>query len=154
MRVAAGGEVTHPKTGARMAPTPLDGPAVDDPSDRRRALAAWLTSSDNQMFARNFVNRFWGYFLGRGLVEPIDDLRATNPPSNPELLDALAKDFVAQKFDLKHLMRTILNSRTYQLSSTATDDNARDSVFATHYPVKRLTAEQLLDAICFAAGSP
>src|SRR5947209_17307967 len=93
--------------------------------------------------------------MGRGLVEPLDDMRATNPPSNPELLDALAKDFVDHKYDLKHLLRTILNSRAYQLSSLKTDGNAADgaNVMHTRYTVKRLTAEQLADAIDFATGT-
>ena len=94
---------------------------MDDPFDRRRKLAEWLTAQDNPFFARNIVNRFWGYTMGRGLVEPLDDMRATNPASNPELLDALAKDFVEHKYDLKHLLRTILNCRAYQLSSLKTD---------------------------------
>ena len=76
-----------------------------------------MAAPDNPFFARALANRLWGHFMGRGLVEPIDDMRVTNPPSNPELLDALAKDFVAHKFDLKHLIRTIMNSTTYQLSS-------------------------------------
>ena len=87
---------------------------MDDPFDRRVKLAEWLTAKDNPFFARNIVNRFWGYLMGRGLVEPLDDMRATNPSTNPELLDALAKDFAEHKFDLKHLLRTILNSRAWQ----------------------------------------
>ncbi|HEV3116231.1 MAG TPA: DUF1553 domain-containing protein, partial [Gemmataceae bacterium] len=112
-------------------------------------LADWLTAKENPFFARNIVNRFWGYYMGRGLVEPLDDMRATNPASNPELLDALAKDFAEHHFDLKHLMRTIMNSHGYQLSSTATPGNEADAknVFFTHYTVKRLTAEQLADAL-------
>ena len=153
VRVNSGGEVGHPKTGRRMEPKPLDAPPADDPVDRRRALAAWLTSKENMMFSRNIVNRYWGYLMGRGIVDPIDDMRVTNPPSNPELLDALAKDFSANGFDFKHLLRTILNSRTYQLSANATPENKMDNTFATHYTVKRLTAEQLLDAINFATGT-
>src|SRR5262249_8836552 len=105
--------------------------------------------------ARNMVNRFWGYFMGRGLVEPLDDMRATNPASNPELIDALAADFAQHQFDLKHLMRTILNSRAYQLSSAATPGNEadRNNVFFTRYTMKRLTAEQLADALDFATGT-
>src|SRR5205823_2216194 len=86
---------------AGSPPHPLEGAAVDDPVDRRRALAAWLTSKENRFFARNFANRLWGYVMGRGIVEPVDDLRATNPPSNPALLDALAKEFVDHGFDQK-----------------------------------------------------
>src|SRR5262249_26328844 len=114
------GEQTHPRKGSVVPPHPLDGPVTDDPFDRRRKLAEWLTAKENPFFARNLVNRFWGYYMGRGLVEPLDDLRATNPPANPELLDALAHDFAEHGFDLKHLMRTIMSSHGYQLSSDAT----------------------------------
>src|SRR5262249_49913055 len=139
------GEQTHPRKGGVVKPHPLDGPETDDPLDRRRKLAEWLTAPTNPYFARNFVNRFWAYTMGRGLVEPIDDLRATNPASIPDLLDALAADFVAHKYDLKHLLRTIFNSWAYQLSSTKTPGNAADAanVYHTRYTAKRLTAEQL-----------
>jgi hypothetical protein len=149
------GEQTQPRKGTVVKPHPLDGPDMDDPFDRRRKLAEWLTARDNPFFARNIVNRFWGYTMGRGLVEPLDDMRATNPPSNPELLDALAKDFAEHKYDLKHLLRTILNSRAYQLSSLKTEGNAADAgnVQHTRYTVKRLTAEQLADALDFATGT-
>ncbi len=95
-----------------------------------------------------------GYLLGRGLVEPVDDLRATNPPSNPALLDALAADFVDSGFNLKQLLRTIMTSRLYQLDSQPTAANAADSRFYSHYQVKRLAAEALLDAIDYATGMP
>jgi hypothetical protein len=149
------GEQTQPRKGTVVKPHPLDGPDMDDPFDRRRKLAEWLTARDNPFFAKNIVNRFWGYTMGRGLVEPLDDMRATNPPSNPELLDSLAKDFVEHKYDLKHLLRTILNSRAYQLSSLKADGNAADAgnVYHTRYTVKRLTAEQLADALDFATGT-
>ncbi len=149
------GEQTQPRKGGVIKPHPLDGPDMDDPFDRRRKLADWLTAKDNPFFARNIVNRFWGYLMGRGLVEPLDDMRATNPPSNPELLDALAKDFVEHKYDLKHLLRTILNSRAYQLSSLKAEGNAADAadIYHTRYTVKRLTAEQLADALDFATGT-
>src|SRR5579871_188393 len=149
------GEQNHPRKGGIVKPHPLDGAVLDDPFDRRRKLADWLTAPSNPFFARNMVNRFWGYYMGRGLVEPLDDLRATNPPSNPELLDSLAQDFTANRFDLKHLMRTIMNSRGYQLSSTITPGNADDAgnVFFARYTVKRLTAEQLADAIDGATGT-
>ncbi len=129
------GEQTHPRKGGVVKPHPLDGADMDDPFDRRRKLAEWLTGKDNPFFARNFANRFWAYTMGRGLVEPIDDMRATNPPSNPELLDALAADFAGHKFDLKHLLRTIYNSRAYQLSSLKTPGNAVDAanVYHTRY---------------------
>jgi len=155
VHLRSAGEQTHPRKGGVVKPHPLDGPEMDDPFDRRRKLADWLTAPDNPFFAKNIVNRFWGYLMGRGLVEPLDDLRATNPASNPELLDALAKDFIAHKYDLKHLLRTILNSRAYQLSSLKTDGNAADAgnVQHTRYTVKRLTAEQIADALDFASGT-
>jgi hypothetical protein len=128
---------------------------MDDPFDRRRKLAEWLTAKDNPFFARNVVNRFWAYTMGRGLVEPIDDMRETNPPSNPELLDALARDFVKSGYDMKHLLRTIFRSRAYQLSATPAPANRADASNTYHarYTRKRLTAEQLADAIDFATGT-
>jgi hypothetical protein len=151
--VAGAGEVRQPRSGKVMSPTPLNDKPADDPIDRRRALAHWLTAGSSPWLSRNVVNRYWGYLLGKGLVNPIDDLRATNPPSNPELLDALAEAFTASGFDLKQLLRLILNSRVYQLSALATPDNALDTTYFTHYLVKRLTAEQLLDAINSATGT-
>jgi hypothetical protein len=149
------GEQTHPRKGGVVSPHPLDGPTMDDPFDRRRKLAEWLTAKDNPFFARNFVNRFWAYAMGRGLVEPIDDLRATNPPSIPDLLDALAADFADHKYDLKHLLRTIFSSHAYQLSAAVTPGNEADAgnVYHTRYTRKRLTAEQLADALDFATGT-
>jgi len=155
VKVNRTGDIRHPRTRQTMAPTPLMGEPIDPEKfiDLRRPLAKWLTSPENELFARNIVNRFWGYLMGTGLVEPLDDMRATNPPSNPELLDALAKDFVAHHYDLKHLVRTIMTSRAYQLSSHPTDKNAADTRFYTHYNVKRLPAEVLLDAVDHAAGT-
>jgi hypothetical protein len=149
------GDSRHPRTGQVVKPHALDAPVTDDPFDRRRKLAEWLTARDNGFFARNVVNRFWGYTMGRGLVEPIDDLRATNPPSNPELLDSLAKDFVEHKYSLKHLLRTIMSARAYQLSSAVLPGNKADvqNIYYTRYSVKRLTAEQLADALDFATGT-
>jgi hypothetical protein len=149
------GEQNHPRKGGVVKPHPLDGPNMDDPFDRRRKLAEWLASKDNPLFARNLVNRFWGYYMGRGLVEPLDDLRATNPPTNPQLLDALAKDFAASNFNLKHLLRTIMNSSGYQLSSTITPGNDADkeNIFFARHTVKRLGAEQLADALDAATGT-
>src|SRR5207302_6208370 len=105
-------------------------------------------------FARNVVNRYWGYLLGRGLYDPVDDQRVTNPPSNPELLDALAQDFAAHGFDVKHLLRILLTSEVYQRSANPTPENRLDEVFATNYTVKRPGADDLLDAVDFATGSP
>ena len=137
-----------------MKPTPLDGQPVDDPLDRRIPLAKWLTSSENDLFARNVVNRYVGYLLGRGLVEPIDDMRSTNPPTNVELMQALSRDFRSSGFNVKHLMKTIMNSRLYQLDSQPTPENAADNRFYSHFKVKRISAEPLLDAIDYATGSP
>ena len=149
------GEVTHPRTGKAMPPTPLDGKPIDDPLDRRIPLANWLTSAENPFFARNpLVNRYFAYLMGRGLVEPIDDLRATNPPTNPALMTALADDLVKSGYDIKHLLRTIMNSRLYQLDSQPTKENAGDDKFYSHYDVKRLAAEPLLDAISYATSVP
>jgi hypothetical protein len=143
------GDVTHPRTDRYVKPHVLDGPAVDDPEDRRRPLADWLTAPDNPFFARNMVNRFWACLMGRGLFEPVDDFRVTNPPANPELLDALAEDFVRHRHDFKHLMRSILQSRAYHLAADSTPGNAADAanVHFTRYTRKRLTAEQLADAL-------
>jgi hypothetical protein len=151
--VAPAGEVRNPRSGKVMPPTPLGASQpVDDPMDRRRALAQWLTDPGNLLFARNIVNRHWAHFLGRGLVEPVDDIRDTNPPTNPELLDALARDLVANGYDLRHLLRMIMNSRTYQLSSRPEPGNAGDAVYYSHYYPKRLRAEPLLDAVCQVTG--
>jgi hypothetical protein len=153
VRVNASGEVSNPRTGKQMMPAPLDGEPTDDAVDRRRALAGWLTGPQNGHFSRNIVNRYWGYLMGRGIVDPVDDMRVTNPPSNPELLDALAREFTEHKFDLKHLLRTIMTSEVYQLSSQPTRDNRQDEVFFTKYTLKRMAAEELLDAINFATGA-
>jgi hypothetical protein len=149
------GEQNHPRKGGLVKPRPLDGDEMNDPIDRRVKLAEWMTGPGNPFFGRNIVNRFWGYTMGRGLVEPIDDMRATNPASNPELLDALAADFVKHKYDLKHLLRTIMNSRAYQLSSIKTPANEQDAmnVHYTRYTVRRLSAEQMADALDFATGT-
>jgi hypothetical protein len=150
--VNSGGEVYHPKSGALMKPTPLFAEPVDDPQDRRIALAKWLTGQDHEMFTRNVVNRYVGYLLGRGLIDPIDDLRSTNPPSNAPLMNALVADFRNSKLDVKQLMRSIMNSRLYQLDSQPTPDNVGDERFYSHYRVKRLNAETLLDGIDHATG--
>jgi hypothetical protein len=150
----SGGEVHNPRTGQLMKPTPLHGQSIPESRDRRQQLAGWLTSPQNRYFAHNVVNRYVAALLGRGLVEPVDDLRATNPASNPELFDALADDFVQHGYNLKHLLRTILNSRLYQLDATPTPANAADSRFYSHYTVKRLAAEPLLDAIDAATRMP
>jgi hypothetical protein len=148
--------VPHLRRGVPMPPTPLDGKALpfDSPKDRREYLVAWLTAPDNPYFAKALVNRVWRNFLGRGLVEAEDDLRATNPPTNPELFDALAKDFVDKHYDVKHLIRTVMNSSTYQRSSKPVPGNETDDRFYSHYLVRRLSAEVLLDAYSQATGVP
>jgi len=150
--VKATGEVNHPRTGKKLSPTPLGGPSSDHLLDRRIPFSEWLTSPDNEYFARSVANRYIGYLLGYGLVDPVDDMRSTNPPSNGQMLDAIAKDFVDSGYDLKHLIRTIMNSRLYSLSSQPTADNAADHRFFSHFHVKRLSAEPLLDAIDHATG--
>ena len=113
-----------------------------------------MVDADNPFFARAVANRYWAHFFGRGIVDPLDDMRITNPPSNPELLDALAQDLVAHHYDLKHLIRTICQSRTYQLSSTPNEYNKHDKqTYARYYP-KRLSAEVLFDAVCQVTNSP
>jgi hypothetical protein len=151
--VSKSGDVYQPRTGKKMAPRPLGAATVDDPVDRRRALAKWLTTENHRWLAQSVVNRYWGYLLGKGLVNPIDDLRETNPATNPELLDALAGAFAASGYDLKALLRLIQSSRVYQLSALATADNRLDQLYFTHYTIKRLTAEQLLDGIDAATGT-
>lgn len=116
-------------------------------SDVRKRLADWIVGPQNPYFARNFANRYWSYLVGRGIIEPIDDLRATNPPSNAALLDALAKDFTDHKFDVKHLLRTICRSRVYQLAAERAPIRDRDGSLFTHRSLKRLSAEVLLDSV-------
>jgi hypothetical protein len=132
-----------------MKPKALGGPVLDDPAspDRRVQLAAWLTRPDNPFFARSLVNRIWFHLIGRGIVEPVDDFRDSNPPSNDELLDGLTAAFVQSRFDLKALIRSILTSRTYQLSARTNELNADDTLYFSHAYTKLLPAEVLLDAI-------
>ena len=145
---ASGNEVRQPRTGAVMPPKPLGDPAFDRPgADRRALLADWLTDDDNDFFARSMVNRIWYHVVGRGIVDPVDDFRDSNPASNVELLDALAVEFVASGYDLRHLVRTILNSRTYQLSARSNALNVEDELYFSHAVAKLLPAEVLLDAI-------
>jgi len=148
--------VNQPRTGQFLAPQPLDRIArpVDPASDPRIPLVDWMTSPDNEFFAGAMVNRLWKHFLGTGLVEPVDDLRASNPPTNPALWKALVHEFKTAKFDLKHLMRLILNSRIYQLDSATRPGNEQDTRYYSHYQARRLSAEVLLDAICQATEIP
>jgi hypothetical protein len=148
--------VVQPRTGEFLKPQPLDRIAlpVAPAQDPRGVLAAWVTDPKNEHFAGAMVNRLWAHFFHAGLVEPIDDLRASNPPSNPALFKALTEEFVRSKFDRKHVMRLILNSRAYQLSSKTRPGNAKDNRFYSHYYARRLPAEVLLDAICQVTGVP
>jgi hypothetical protein len=150
------GEVTQPRTGQQMPPKFLGGKVAEVAAggDRRLALATWLTSPENPFFAKATVNRIWFHVIGRGIIDPPDDIRDSNPPANEELLDALGKDFVANKFSIKHLVRTIMNSRTYQLSAETNKWNKDDVAYFSHAQVRMLTAEQLLDAICTATELP
>jgi len=150
------GEVTQPRSGQVMAPKFLKGAAPTLPAgkDRREVFANWVTSPENPYFAKSLVNRVWYHLMGKGIVDPVDDFRDSNPPSNDELLDALAKDFAAKKFDLRYLVRTIMNSRTYQLSAQPNDTNKDDGKYFSHAVTKLLSAEQLLDALCDVTQVP
>ena len=153
------GDVRQPRTGRVMKPKALGGPVLDDrgdadaDTDRRARLAAWLTGPDNPFFARSLVNRVWFHLMGRGIVEPVDDFRDSNPPSNDELLDGLTAAFVQSRFDLKALIRTILTSRTYQLSARTNGLNADDTLYFSHAYTRLLPAEVLLDAISTVTGT-
>ncbi|MGL6097203.1 MAG: DUF1553 domain-containing protein [Fimbriiglobus sp.] len=149
------GDALHPRTGKPTPPAPFDGSPLTDPAaDRRAYFADWLTKPDNPFFAKAAVNRVWRALMGRGLVEAEDDLRDTNPPTNPDLLDALTADFVAHGFDVKHLIRVILTSEAYQRSSVPLPANAADDRFYSRYLVRRLPAEVILDAYSDVTGVP
>src|SRR6185436_15299758 len=163
--LARGGNVTNPRTGQPAHPrflgetaslaTPRPsgaGPSAEESPDRLAALAAWLTAQPQ--FAKSQVNWIWFHLMGRGLVDPIDDFRPTNPPSHPALLDALGRDFAKHRFDVRWLIRQILNSRTYQMSAESNDTNQDDDVNYSHVLPRRLSAEQLLDAQHQVAGVP
>jgi hypothetical protein len=149
-------QARNPRTGADILAHPLGEktPAKRDAGDRRTELADWLTNPRNPWFARNLANRVWAHFLGRGLVEPVDDVRATNPPSNPELFDALADYLVQNKYDLHALIRAITASRVYQLSSQPNATNERDEQNYSRARFKRLGAEVLLDMVSQTTGVP
>ena len=139
----------NPRSGKDLKPTGLGTPALDISMERdpRHYLVDWMADTNNPFFAKSLVNRYWKHFFDRGIVEPEDDMRETNPPSNPELLDKLARHFVETKFDIKELVRTICRSQTYQLSSLPNDYNLKDKQnFSRYYP-KRLKAEPLYDAL-------
>jgi hypothetical protein len=150
------GEVTQPRTGKVMAPKFMGGAVAEIPpgKDRREVLADWLASGNNPFFAKSMANRIWYHLNGKGIVDPVDDFRDSNPSANDELLDALAKDFVESKFDMKHLIKVIMTSRTYQLSAKANEFNKEDAKYFSHAVTKLLTAEQLLDALCAVTEVP
>lgn len=150
------GELTQPRTGKVMLPKFMGGavPEIAPGRDRREALGKWMASGDNPFVPKSVVNRIWFHLMGKGIVDPVDDFRDSNPSANDDLLDALAKDFVKNKFDAKHLIRTIMNSRTYQLSAQTNEFNKDDNKYFSHAVTKLLTAEQLLDAICQVTDVP
>ena len=150
------GDVLYPKLARPLPPAPLDAPSISLSSeeDRRIVFANWLTSPDNAMFSRTIVNRVWANFMGRGLVDPMDDLRATNPASNEELLAALSKDFVDHGYDVQRLIRTIMNSSLYQLSSEANSTNQSDNIYYSKHIIRRLSGEVILDAMSQVTGAP
>jgi hypothetical protein len=151
------GNVTNKRTQKPAEPKPLDAApmtALSGDDDPRQLLVDWMTSPKNPFFAKTVANRYWAHFFGRGIVDPLDDMRITNPPSNPELLDALAQNLIDNKYSLKALIKTICKSRTYQLASTPNEFNKHDKqAYARYYP-KRLQAEVLLDALCQVTDSP
>ena len=143
------GELIQPRTGEPQIPAPLDGEPIDPaaPEDRREALAEWLTDPGNTLFSRAITNRVWAAYFGRGLVDPVDDLRASNPASNEPLLNALSEYLVENEFDLKALMRAILQSETYQRSGEVLSENRDDTKYYSRYYPRRLMAEVLYDGI-------
>jgi hypothetical protein len=150
------GNVQNKKTGKPAEYKPLDGQPMEIGSmeDPRQKLVDWMTAKDNPFFARAVANRYWAHFFGRGIVDPLDDMRVTNPPSNPELLDGLAKELTDNNYSLKHLIKVIVKSRTYQLSSTPNEFNKHDKQnYARYYP-RRMSAEVLFDAVNQVAGAP
>ena len=143
------GEMKHPVGGRVMKPKFLGGdePEIGKDNNRREVLAKWLASPQNPYFARNMANIIWAHFLGKGIIEPVDDIRVSNPPSNPELLDALAAKLTEYNYDFKKLIRDICTSRTYQLSTRANATNALDDRNFSRASIRRLRAEVLLDCI-------
>jgi hypothetical protein len=150
------GEFMDSRLMVPMPPKPLDSAALpsEAPGDTRLYFAKWLTAPENPFFARNIVNRVWRNFMGRGLIEPVDDLRDTNPATNEELLNALVKDFVAHGYDVDYLIRTIMQSATYQISSKPLKENVDDDKYGSHFMIRRLPAEVLLDAYSQVTNVP
>lgn len=148
------GDVKHPVTGAVMRPKFLGGDTPDIKGEtRREVLARWLTAPDNPYFARNIANIVWAHFLGRGIIEPVDDVRISNPPSNSELLDALADHLVEYQYDFKKLVRDICTSRTYQLDTQPNDNNGTDDRNFARASIRRIRAEVLLDCVSQVTGT-
>tara|TARA_Y100001968_G_scaffold50907_2_gene41735 strand:- start:9860 stop:12085 length:2226 start_codon:yes stop_codon:yes gene_type:complete len=147
--IANRGDLIQPRTGKPQPPAPLDGQAIESnsPEDRREVLAAWLTAPENPYFTRSIANRVWANFFGRGIVEPVDDLRVSNPASNEPLLEAISAHLVENRYDLKALMRLILQSETYQRTSAPLPENMGDQKYYSRYYPRRLMAEVLQDAI-------
>jgi hypothetical protein len=154
--VSNDGELIQPLKGLPQPPTPLDGESIsfDAPGDRREHLAIWLTAPTNPYFSRSITNRVWANFMGVGIVESVDDMRLSNPASNEELLVALSQYLVDNDYDLKQLMRVILQSNTFQRSSQSLPENQDDHRFFSRYYPQRLSAEVLLDAISQVTGVP
>lgn len=155
--IAASDPITkHPRSGETVFAHALgtDEPKANPTGDRRLVLASWMTDPSNPFFARNFANRIWAQLMGRGIVEPVDDVRATNPPSNPELLDALAKFAIEKKYDTREMVRVICNSRVYQTSSAPNASNEKDEQNFSRAAFRRPGAEVLLDMIGQATGVP
>jgi hypothetical protein len=149
------GDIAHPRLNKPLPPAPLEGQEIQlDAPERRELLADWLTSPKNLSFSRTIVNRVWANFMGRGLVDPVDDLRSTNPPSNHPLMDALVEDFVKHEYDIKYLAGVIMSSATYQRTWRTNPTNVNDDRYYSHYLVKRLPAEVMLDVISQITGVP
>ncbi|HMC64568.1 MAG TPA: DUF1549 domain-containing protein [Gemmataceae bacterium] len=147
-------QARHPRTGETLDPKLLDaksGPVAAD-RDAREVFADWMTRKDNPFFARATVNRLWSHLFGKGIIDPVDDIRSSNPPVNAPLLDALTKDFIDHDFDVRHILRTMLSSRTYQLSARTNKVNVDDTQNFSHASPRRLSAEQLLDTLSQATG--
>jgi hypothetical protein len=144
--------LTDPASGKPLRPRPPGGLDLDDATDAREGFLTWLTSSDNPYFARSMANRVWQHYFGRGLVEPVDEFSDSNPPTFPELLDVLAREFVKSKYDIRQLERLILNSRTYQLSSIANETNASDESGLARFRMRRPMAEMVPDLVHDACG--
>jgi hypothetical protein len=145
----------NPRTGKVPDPRYLSGEAAvfSAEEDPRHGLVDWMAKPENPFFAKSLVNRLWGHFFGRGLVHEVDDMRATNPASNPQLLDALAKDFIEHQFDMQHICRVMLNSSVYQLGSEPTEGNQKDRQNFARYYGRRMIAEVFLDSVDQATGT-